>query len=349
MRYDFCRRSSCLFSFIVMIIALPGSCTGIDYMDASKKTMLELRVRAVPAKVRSLDPEESLVSDINLFLFNKDGMLEEQKYMELEGENEFIYSTKWIEGMECHAYACANIGYPMANISDLDALMKYRYYIAYPDEYSRGMPMSGKSVSVPSYGSGEDFLDIDLYRTMAKVSVSMDRSALRRDVRLNVKSVKIGCSPRSVSMFRPSKAEGSSDIFKTGFSKSLAEVDVLNVETSVGRTGELSMYMLENMQGDLLPDVEDERDNVIDASESLASVCSYVEIATEYMSDSLQTLPGDCLYYRFYLGKGPGNFDVERNWDYHVVVRPEGDGLGDDGWRVDKGELSPKLSLILPH
>jgi hypothetical protein len=45
------------------------------------------------------------------------------------------------------------------------------------------------------------------------------------------------------------------------------------------------------------------------------------------------------LIYRFYLGDGLNNLDIERNCHYHITISPEDNGLKGDGWRVDKSGI----------
>ena len=99
------------------------------------------------------------------------------------------------------------------------------------------------------------------------------------------------------------------------------------------------LYILENLQGDLLPDARTEKDKVLDVSDALSSLCSYLEIKAEYLSGTYGTPPDEYLIYRFYLGESPVNFDVERNCEYGITIRPEGDGLQEDSWRIDKSRL----------
>ena len=111
----------------------------------------------------------------------------------------------------------------------------------------------------------------------------------------------------------------------------------MNKETSPGRSGEVSVYMLENMMGDLLEDTVDDTGKLV--SGAVAQSCSYISVECEYVSKELNTRPGEYLIYRFYLGEENWNFDIERNTHYHFVVQPYGDGLGGSGWRIDKSAL----------
>ena len=212
--------------------------------------------------------------------------------------------------------------------------------MAYPDEYTRGLIMS----SVSTIRVGGD-LNINLERTMAKVSIRIDRSALDKDVRFTARSVVVGGCPNSVTPFAPGKARSSSDIFTSGFSKSGAAIDPLNTDESFALSGEVSLYILENLQGDLLSNVTTDQGKVFTDSR-YGEVCSYVEMKFEYYSPSKHTRPGEYLIYRFYLGEGLNNFDVRRNTHYRITVRPEGDGLNENSWRVDQGAIEEEPQRV---
>lgn len=291
-------------------------------------------------QTRSADPpDESTISDLNLFVFSEDGFLEEFRYLSsrtLEKNGGRIsIQVPLVRGIRASIACCANFGYEIKGISTLMELSAYRYNLAYPDEYSRGIPMSALVTKV--WSTDDDSVTIPLERIMAKISVSMDRSALDNGVRLSVKGVTIGNCPRSASVIGPSSVQGALDVFAKGFVKSFSQVDAMNKETSPGRSGEVSVYMLENMMGDLLEDTVDDTGKLV--SGAVAQSCSYISVECEYVSKELNTRPGEYLIYRFYLGEENWNFDIERNTHYHFVVQPYGDGLGGSGWRIDKSAL----------
>lgn len=298
--------------------------------------------------VKSALPDEELIHDVNLFLFDAKGRLEEHIYSDklaagTDGKVEI--DAEWLCGTGCRIMACANFGYRM-DIGSLDELLAYRYHIAYPDEYSRGIPMSG-TATVAEVSSPLETVNVEMIRMMARISVRIDRSNLAKGVTFNVSSVEIGGSPKSVNAFAPGKAAGTSDIFNKGFVCSGTLADNLNIEESPGRSREARLYLMENMQGDLLPEAKNEKDKVLEISDALSSQCSYVEIKAEYNSDDYCTQPGEWLVYRFYLGDSPSNFDVERNCAYSYVIKPDGTGIEEDSWRVDKSSLIRKGTATL--
>lgn len=288
---------------------------------------------------RSMIPDEEKIHDLNMFIFNSDSTIEESFFVNnLKESRAATLETRWLNGTECIIYACANFGFKMNGISTISQLSEYRYHLAYADEYSRGIPMSGKSMKTLVNGQTQH-IDVPLIRLVSKISLDIDRSNLDPGVKFTIHSVQIGGSPKSVSIFSPSKAENTSDVFSFGFMLSDGQADMLNIDKAQGISREANLYMLENMQGELLPNATNEKDKILDISDDLSTLCSYVEIKAEYMSDTYQTLPKDYLIYRFYLGDSPSNFDIERNCQYKITVKPDGRGLSEDSWRIDKSGL----------
>ena len=300
----------------VLLSALLSGCA-----KAGPRDEREVRVRLDSGVLlsRSASPDETRISDLNLFAFRDDAELEAQLWISQRAFSEGgEYTLPLPKGLPYSLYACVNFGHEISGIRSREDLEDYRHYMAYPDEYSRGIPMSG----IAEIDGETDQVTISLERMMAKISLCIDRRRLDPDVRFNVRSVVIGNSPRSAAAFGTSRAQGTMDTFSRGFDRTGTQADGLNrirSETSE----EVSVYMLENLQGEE-PEVP-----------------SYIEIEVEYDSSSRYNLPGKYLIYRFYLGNGPGNHDVQRNFHYHFTVRPEGDGLlTEDGWKVDKSALT---------
>ena len=307
-------------------LCLAASCT---QAPSSPRTDVTLRLCAGKA-TRSLLPDEQLISDLNLFIYTQEGLLEERRYLSerlLQGSHsELVLRTSLLRGVPYTLLACANLGYELPPLP-LEEL-------SYPDEYTHGMPLSLLTRrTIPE--DTDSVIDLELERAMARVDLQLDRSALQGDVALEIESVHVGGCPASVSLFQESRALGKDDIFASGFFLDSGQSQPLNHDGDGGKSGTVSLYLLENCQGDLLPEDTPEEDKVLTDS-YFSAVCSYIELWASYHSGSRHTPPGEHLAYRFYLGEGPGNFDVCRNTVYRITVRPEGDGLGTDNWRLDK-------------
>lgn len=293
-------------------------------------------------RTRSTLPDDLLVSDINLLIYNENGLLEEKRFLSRWQLNNLQIKTTLLTEAPYDIFVCANLGYSLPDLSR-EAVEAYRFYMAYPDEYSRGIPMCGRLEGYVSHGEGS--VRIPLVRTMARIDLTLDRSKLDSDVSFQVTSVRVGGCPSSVRLFGDSKAETAAQVFSGGFVLSDRQVRPLNIDKSLGISESVSLYLLENLQGDLL-DTEDEQAKILPESR-FAEVCSYLEIRGTYHSESWHTRPGETLAYRFYLGDGPGNFDVCRNTACQVTVCLEGTGLGEESWRVDQGSLIPETRFSL--
>lgn len=298
-------------------------------------------------RVRSSDPDEYLLSDFNVYIFDSYGTLVHKCYIgpasygELPSGGRTLLKTGLLENVSYSVYVCANLGYE-PDIDTFEELGSFRYYLAYPDDYRAGVPMSG---CVKDFvASDGKTVEVVLRRMMSKISVCIDRSRLDSDVEFHVKSLKICGCPKSALLFGDSRVEGPGDVFASGFYKSDDGVEALNDGNAV--SAPVSVYMLENLQGNLLEGNDDYKSKYFEDGDPRAGKCSYIELRAEYVSSGNYSAPGKYLVYRFYLGESPENFDVRRNCHYKVTLMPAGSGLSGDGWRVDKEGIAEYIREI---
>lgn len=299
----------------------------------------------VPFVLRSADPEdEDRISDLNLFVFTEEGILQEKRYL---SERDYAaagnLNLHLLEGQSYHIVACVNIGYalPCATLPELRA---YRYYLVYPDEYSHGLPMCG-SLDFTAGSAAE--ARIPMERLLAQVRLQVDRSCLDSDISFNVRSVAIGNCPQSATLFGSSRVETENDLFLQGFHKEGRAVDPLNVRSRTGLSESIDLYLLENLQGELMPGNTDPRKKVLPGESPSSHVASYIEMVIDYISDDWTSGVDNWLTYRFYLGEGPSDFSVRRGCRYTFTVTPEGDGLQGDPWRIDRSRLAYRTRMEL--
>ncbi len=321
---------------ILLILFLAG-CT----RAAVPQMCIESTICLTPgaALTRASDPDETLITDFNLLIFNSFGILEEKVFISrrqlvLENGNA-LYRTRLLQDAPYTILAAANLGYQLP-CRTLEEALAYRYHLAYPDEFSAGMPMAAILYDVVPGHEGR--IELPLERLMARIELRMDRQALAPDVQFSVREVRVGGCPSSVRVFGTSKAEEAGQVFSQGYAKAGMQVEALNREETLGISAPVSVYLLENAQGDLLEHVTTDSGKVFTEGR-YQEVCSYIEIKAEYHSSTTHSRPGTYLVYRFYLGENRNNFDVIRNVQYRISVRPEGDGLQENSWRVDKSAL----------
>lgn len=286
--------------------------------------------------VRSANPPEDAMDDINIFIFGPDGTAEEHIWVRGKDLNGNSIKVSLIKGVPYTFYLCANMGYRMAEASAKE-LESMRYFLTYPDEFSRGIPMSAVHRDIMA----DDVIELELIRCMAKVELRIDRSKLYSGVDIDIENIEVGGCPRSVALFAESKARSTDDLFPKGYMKSGMETGPLNTDWQAGLSAPLNLFLLENCQGTLLEDTTGPEDKVFGSLDKTGELCSYVEIHANYRSQRYCSRPGEYLIYRFYLGESLNNFDVHRNVNYSIVIRPEGSGLNEDSWRVDRSALEP--------
>ena len=281
---------------------------------------------------KAANPDETAIKDINMFVFNEYGVLEHrlfaENYMAAAENGEFSVDLT----MNCRyrIYACANLGYAI-DASTIQELLSHRHYIAYPDDYRIGIPMSG-TLEITT-GAGNE-ISVPLVRLFSRITLQMDRSRLDSGVEMNVRSITAGGCPKHVTPFSPNSITDTDGFFPAGFTRKDGETDMLNTKGTDGKSGTVSLYILENLHGELLPDNTSESKKFFPDGDARAGFCSFVELKIEYLSEKNYSAPGEYLKYRFYIGDSPSNFDVCRNTDYRVIISPSGDGLGEDSWRI---------------
>lgn len=312
-----------------IVLTIVSILNGCSQPEATSE--IEILIRESQLVTKSVLPDEDLISDINIFVFDSYGKPVYNTFRSGSG----AFSVNLLKGERYSVHACVNFGYKVTAQSrgELEGL---RYHMAYPDEYRSGIPMyAQKDLFVEEQG----IVVLEPVRFLSRISIRMDRSRLSEGVRMDVTSIKLGNCPKSISICGKSRVENEDGCFRNGFSHSGPSCAPLNTENSARLSEDLSLYMLENMQGRFSQeDIGKDEDKVFEDYDSRSRICSYVEIGMEYSSDAWISKKSP-LKYRFYLGEDRNSLDVERNCHYHITVCPEDDGLKGDGWRVDKSGL----------
>ena len=106
-----------------LIILLVVACTRAE--EPSCEVSITLLAPAL--HTRSSDPEESLVTDYNLFVFNSFGMLEKKVYVPRRefSAGAMRVSARLLKESPYHVLAAANLGYEL-NFGSLSDALSYR-------------------------------------------------------------------------------------------------------------------------------------------------------------------------------------------------------------------------------
>ena len=115
---------------------------------------------------KASDPDENLITDISLMVFDDKGNAEECLWLD-DGQHEC--EMRLIKETKYTFCACANLGYQVY-ADDIEELDEIIYYMSYPDEYREGIPMAAR---VEVLVGDESEIHIGLERLMAKISLRM--------------------------------------------------------------------------------------------------------------------------------------------------------------------------------
>ena len=296
-----------------LIILLVAACTRVEEPPCE----VSVTLLAPAPHTRSGDPDESLVTDCNLFIYNQFGLLEKKVYVprrEYPG-GAISVQARLVKESPYTVLAAANLGYEL-NFGSLEEALSYRYHMAYPDEFSQGIPMSA---AVEEAVAGNDArIEVPLERLMSRVDLRVDRRALNEDVSIRITSVQVSNAASSVLLFGESRVEQWSHLFTEGYSKTGQDLYNLNHDALDGISGTVALYLLESGPGGLVE--------------------PYIEVKADYHSSTCHTRPGEPLVYRFYITDN--NQGTQRNALYPIILKPTGTGLEcPDGWRLEKGAL----------
>ena len=320
---------SIILTYLCVTAAFGSSCGQSLPLSTEDNGTAVVTVQFSGADIRSKGDDEE-VNDISLTIFDQEGRAERYIFSEMRTEP---MKLEMISGRSYSMYATADFGYHVY-AEDISEMEELTYHIDSPDELLIRMPMSGSLTDIRL--TADTVIRIPMKRLEARLEIQMDRSRMDENVVMEVTGVRIGNSPRQAKVFGESCVRMASERFEYGYSLSGPEVSSLNLEDRSGRSGKLQLYMLENMQGDPADlDPENDRDKVFEEGDFRQKICSFLEVQFKYLSYNHFSHEGP-LIYRFYLGDSLDNMDVERNCRYNIRITPEGSGLSEESWRVDK-------------
>ncbi len=250
--------------------------------------------------------DESLIEDMNLFIFNPDKLLLYSKYFHNDSisfEDVLLFTN-----MKYTIYAVANWGEELdcTTVQELESLVFKGEDMAVLQNGKGGRLLSGKLENVNlSVGAP---LDMGLSRLLGKIRLVCDFSRVNSNTKLTVKKVSLKNVP----------VEGA--LFKTNVATQVVGGGTLQGgELSGISTQGVEFYMFENVQGEVASGNGNKgKANLLD--EHRRSVSSYIEMECDLVSKAKK----GTIIYRFYLGTDT-DCNVYRNVQQNVCVCFVGD------------------------
>lgn len=263
----------------------------------------------------SITPSETVVNDISVFAYY-DGFLLTSGHWNA-GE---VISLSLDVGETYDFYALANMGDVTLPVL-LKDVEDFIYRIDDVADLDTDLPMCW---SLKGYSPDPSVpVEIEMTRLVSKVVLDVDCG----DTGLRVTGVALMQAPLSVQPFASDGSKALSGMVSAGDHATAADLLILN------HGGQVPFYVLENMQGTLLPGNTDPMNKVPVKMDGKSDVCTYVEVECEFESDSGRE--GTAIY-RMYLGKDETtNFDVVRNCVLRLSLTLTADGLKvRDSWKI---------------
>lgn len=280
----------------------------------------------------SLASQDGNIDNYNVYVYESEALV-------WEGFEESGHSVKAAlsSGRTYNVYCVANVGRRHAPDRERD-LSAESYAMAGTSLGVAGVPMtSGSPVSVSCVGESAS-VEIPMTRLAARLNFRIDTSDLMYG-RFAVTSVRLRQAAGRIGIFQSGNTADNLSVVDGDYASS-DDLDALNS----GR--EARFYMLENLQGNLLPGNDDpwqkEYGNALLGNKR--NCCTYLEVDGGY-TDNTGALKA-AHKYRMYLGADAlTNFDIVRNTSYTLTLKVSDLGVFRESWKVGRDVMSDTRQL----
>ena len=339
------KASSLLFA--AALLAGLNSCTraaleGPERLPGGVRVQFSLNL-GNPSSRSSFCPDElDAISDLNVWVYQQGVLLPDFSFhTDLSSEGQvpvvfpslhssydiyFLANMGEVEGPALEE----NIGSVAASVAD------------YSSFSLRGFPMAGTVLSYSPSGSGS----VSLSRLVGRFDITAYDNPANTRISYTFLSGKMKACAKTIRPFGTlpdeeryaSKALSGSEIIAEGDTLSAADIAALN------SGGTVTLYYLENCQGQLLPDNSSQRGKSAEAiaqatgDPSLADLCSYLELTCKAVTP---TATYSSVVYRAYLGRdATGDFSVARNTVNPLRLDMASELIVSEDWFVEPSDPS---------
>ncbi len=274
---------------------------------------------------------ESEILSVQLFVTDSDGDIVDEVYR--DGSSDLSFRGR--VGESYHLYAFANNPSRIEGLETEDDILEWEYRTDLSGHFPAGFPMAGDREWTVSERNAS--VRIELTRLVSKLQLTLDKSEMDLHGIFTLTSVKLLNCPSSLKPFQAGqKALDTADVGE-GDLASEADLEKLNAGESV------CFYVLENMQGDLLPSNSDPWAKTPSSLPSGEDLCTYLEATGSYSSPGYSGSDS----YRMYLGSdNVKNFDLCRNSLYRLTLSPTEDNMRKDGnWKITASDWTDSRKM----
>lgn len=274
---------------------------------------------------------EDEITAVQLFVTDADGDIVDDVF----SGGGFPVSFKGRVGETYRLYAFANHPSEITGLSSEADILGWEYSANLSEHFPCGLPMAGVKEWTVTGRDAE--VSIELTRLVAKLLLTLDKSLMSLHGNFTADSVRLRNCPSRIRPF----AEGQkiSDAADAGDGDVAGEEDLAVFNSG----GSVCFYVLENMQGDLLPGNGDPWAKTPENLSSKADLCTYLEVEGSYSSPGYSGRDS----YRMYLGSdNSSNFDLRRNSLYRLTFIPSEDNMRKEGnWKITASDWTDTRSM----
>ena len=333
-------------SLLLTAVLLAGiSCTraaleGPERINGGVRVKFSLELSNPPSRSSFCPDDLDAISDLNVWVYQKGVLLPDFSFhTDLSSEDQVPIVFPSLHS-SYDIYFVANMGELSGpaleeNIGGMAASVEN-----YSSFSQRGFPMAGAVLAYSPSGSGS----VSLSRLVGRFDITAYDNPANTRVNYTFLSGKMKACARVIRPFGTlpgeeryaSKALSASEVIAEGDTLSAADIAALN------SGGTVTLYYLENCQGQLLPGNTSQRGKNAEAiaqatgDPSLADLCSYLELTCRAETPTA-TYPS--VVYRAYLGRdATGDFSVARNTVNPLRLDLASELIVSEDWFVDPSE-----------
>lgn len=258
----------------------------------------------------------SRVSNVNIYVYHQGELVSHDYFNSSSGINvKFPSSTETY-----NVYMLSNVGNITPPASEFELSNLVYSFTDYGAFQTNGFPMAN---SFLNYKPGAQ-VSFKLKRLIGMYSISMENNSDVVDY--NIKSLQMRNCSRDIYPFG---SKAATKFLESGDYLTSSDISTLN------RGGAVTVYFLENLQGELLPANKDPKQKIPDnlPNTSVASRCTYLQMCADVTTP---TAHFDNIYYRVYLGQNlTTDFSIVRSTLYNLTLDFSTNLIADEGWRIE--------------
>lgn len=320
-----------LISGLLVVASLLSCQESISFSDTEEGVVsigIDIRSKG-PESTRSIvSPTEDRISNYSVFIYTRGRLVHDIYVDSREATTALLY-----KGQTYSVYALANTGdlTPPDAESELDEFM---CIVSSISDLGEILPMAQKYGEVTV--DDDTKFDFVVERLVSKIFFSLDALPVTG---LKVKDVRLRQAPQCVYPFASGGSIADASQVVDGDYASTDDIYALN------NGGNIVFYVLENMQGTLLPENTDPWSKVPE-NFTQSDACTYIEAECVF-SQEVDGREGN-VFYRMYLGTDNiTNFDIPRNTQMSVSMAVSEGNLDKASWKLDAEYVQHATSLTL--